>query len=74
MVFLVDIFVEFHVAFYRHGALVKNRHRVAQYYLKGMFLFDFIPVLQLIITSFSYYLANIYTFHMLFLLKMYPVY
>lgn len=71
---MVDIFIEFHVAYYNHGALVKNRLRVAEYYLWGMFFFDFIPVTVMILTSFSYYLANLYVFHLLFLLKMYPVY
>jgi len=72
--FALDIFIEFHVAFYNHGALVKNRHRVAYNYLKGTFFFDIVPLLQVLITTFSYYMANIYVFHLIFLLKMYPVY
>ena len=68
------MFIEFHVAFKHHGILVKNRWRVADHYFKGRFIFDFIPISVLIITSFSLYLANIYDLYLLFLLKVYPAY
>lgn len=62
------------MAFYKYGALVKNRKRVALHYLTGTFIFDIIPLIEILITTFSYKMANIYTFHLIFLLKMYPVY
>lgn len=52
--YLIDVFVEFHVAYYDKGALVRNRYRVAFNYLTGMFLFDFIPIVTLIVVSISY--------------------
>lgn len=54
LMFLTDVFIEFHVAFYNHGALVKNRRRVAMNYLTGMFFFDMVPLLIIMITTFSY--------------------
>lgn len=39
-----------------------------------MFIYDLIPTIVLISTTFSYELATVYMFYLLFLLKLYPVY
>lgn len=72
--FLLDVFIEFHVAYYHHGALVKNRHRVAVNYLSGTFFFDIVPITILLMTTISYSISQMYVIYLIILLKMYPVY
>lgn len=44
--YVIDIGVEFNTAYYLHGSLIKNKKKIAIYYLHTFFFYDLIAVGQ----------------------------
>lgn len=42
--YLFDMGVEFMTAYYNHGSLIKNKKKIALYYLNTYFFYDLIAV------------------------------
>lgn len=50
----LDLFIEFHVAYFEKGSYVTDKTMVYMHYLKNGFIFDFIPLLIVYLCNLSY--------------------
>lgn len=48
-VFIIEILLNFNVAYYSRGMLVLNQRQIVQHYLKGKFIVDFIVLIPFLI-------------------------
>lgn len=54
ILFMIDLFLEFQTAYFKHGNPVVKKSKIAYNYLKGYFIFDLIAVQPFIIASTSH--------------------
>jgi hypothetical protein len=73
LVLTVDIFVEFHVAYFYQGSYITNRFQVARNYFYSGLAFDLIPLLMLYITTFWPWLRHQAWFHFFIMFKLYSI-
>lgn len=67
----IDIIIELHVSYFEKGEYVKDKLSVYLNYIKHGFIFDFIPLLVLYITTISEAANESTFFRYLFFFKFY---